>query len=107
MVIYKLCESCPENINIGWVTEIREYFCEAIEEEKKKEKYVPGFMLRGENKYKKLKLGASLFKSGCVCGHNFKHRDTIEDTRKRKNFKIFGVTIRPNTEPVKVTLREV
>ena len=55
---------------------------------------------------KKLNLSPSCFRYGCVCGHHIEFRDIITDTRKRKRLIRPGVTIRPKTPPIVVSLRK-
>ena len=56
-------------------------------------------------KHKRLQLAASTFSAGCICGHEVEHRDIVYETRKRRNGKSMGVTIRPKTPALSITLR--
>jgi hypothetical protein len=47
---------------------------------------------------KKMKLSASPFLHGCSCGHTIEYRDHLYDYGKR----LFGVTLRPKTSPLKL-----
>lgn len=55
--------------------------------------------------YKRLDLPATCFPNGCICGHQFEYRDVFYDTRKRRNLRAPGITIRPQVAPVPVSLR--
>lgn len=57
--------------------------------------------------HKRLDLSPSCFLNGCVCGHHFEFRDMAYESRKRRNIKSSGVTIRPKTPPIKAKLRQV
>lgn len=47
---------------------------------------------------RKMTLSASPFLHGCCCGHAIEYRDHLHDYGKR----MFGVTLRPKTAPLKL-----
>lgn len=55
--------------------------------------------------YKRLDLAPSCFLNGCVCGHHFEFRDMAYESRKHRNPRSNGVTIRPKTQPISAKLR--
>ena len=55
--------------------------------------------------HKRLQLTPTLFANGCICGHHVEYRDTFCETRKKRNLKPLGVTIRPKTSPIVVSFR--
>jgi len=55
--------------------------------------------------HRRLELAPSCFLNGCICGHDIEFRDMVYDTRKRRNTRCQGVTIKPKTQPVSVSLR--
>lgn len=55
--------------------------------------------------YKRLDLAPSCFLNGCVCGHHFEFRDMAYESRRRRNPRSNGVTIRPKTPPISAKLR--
>jgi len=59
------------------------------------------------NKHKRLNIGPSCFHSGCICGHNIEYRDMVYETRKHRNIKVLGVTIRPKTPAINIGLRKL
>lgn len=52
---------------------------------------------------KRVHLGACFFPHGCVCGHKVPIRDTVVNSRQRRNPS--SVTIQIRTQPVKIGLR--
>lgn len=58
------------------------------------------------HKHKTIHLTPSSFPNGCICGHHIQYRDMVYETRKRRNSKIMGVTIRPKTPAISLTLRQ-
>ena len=59
------------------------------------------------HKHKRLNIGPSCFHNGCICGHNIEYRDMVYETRKHRNIKVLGVTIRPKTPAINVRLRKL
>lgn len=55
--------------------------------------------------HRRLDLSPSRFSHGCVCGHNVEIRDVIYDLRNRRNTRCPGITIRPKTPPIAISLR--
>lgn len=55
--------------------------------------------------HKRLNLAPSCFTHGCVCGHGFEFRDMAYESRKRRNNRAPGVTIRPKVAPIAAKLR--
>lgn len=55
--------------------------------------------------FKRLNLTPSGFTNGCICGHHVEFRDMVYETRKRRNTRCPGVTIRPKTPPIIIKLR--
>lgn len=55
--------------------------------------------------HKRLNLPPSCFAGGCVCGHQFEHRDVYYERRKLKLLRSPGITIRPKCAPVNIKLR--
>lgn len=56
-------------------------------------------------KHRRLHLTPSAFSHGCVCGHHVEYRDMVYENRKRRNTKALGITIRPKTPPLTISLR--
>jgi hypothetical protein len=57
--------------------------------------------------YRRLNLTPSCFLNGCICGHKFEFRDMAYESRKRRNIRSNGVTIRPKTPPINAKLRRI
>lgn len=55
--------------------------------------------------HRRLKLAPSCFLNGCICGHHVEFRDMAYETRKRRNTRCPGVTIRPKIPPVAIGMR--
>ena len=56
--------------------------------------------------HKRLDVSPSCFLNGCVCGHHFEFRDMAYESRKRRNTRSSGVTIRPKIPPITAKLRQ-
>jgi len=48
---------------------------------------------------KKLELSPSCFKHGCICGHSFEFRNSIQSPNQ------YGITISPKVNPLNIKLR--